>query len=163
MSKILPAPPIDHGEGDEPMSNPSLVPHFQDVLSARMNRRLVLKGSLGAAIAGLFGTALHGCGSSSSSNPRAGTPPTSPALLGFQAIPVSEDDVVHVPAGYSTHIMAEWGRSISNPGILYDLPFPENEGGNQQGDAIGSHHDGMHFFPSTARTPMRAVRSTACW
>ncbi len=147
MSKILPAAPIDHGEGDEPMSNPSLAPHFQDVLSARMNRRLVLKGSLGAAIAGLFGTALQGCGSSSS--PTAGPAPTHPTLLGFQAIPVSADDTVHVPSGYSTQIIAEWGRSISNPGMLYDLPLT----GIQQGDAIGSHHDGMHFFPIEGTDP----------
>ncbi|AGA35143.1 Putative phosphatase [Thioalkalivibrio nitratireducens DSM 14787] len=138
--------PIDHGDGDEPMSNPSQAPHFQQILTARMNRRTVLKGSLSAAIAGLFGSAaLQGCGSGSSS----GAGRESPMLLGFEAIPVSEDDTVHVAPGYSTQVLAEWGRSVSNPGILYDLPLT----GAQQGDAIGSHHDGMHFFPIEATDP----------
>lgn len=140
--------PIDHGDGDEPMSNPSQVPHFQHILTARMNRRLVLKGSLSAAVAGLFGSAaLQGCGSGSSSSPGPGI--VTPQLLGFEAIPVSENDDVRVPTGYSIQVLAEWGRSITNPTILYDLPLT----GAQQADAIGSHHDGMHFFPIEGTDP----------
>ncbi len=153
MSKhLVPGQPIDHGDGDEPMSNPSHARHFQEILEARMNRRMVLKGSLSAAVAGLFGTAaLQGCGSGSSSGSGAGggSGSVSPQLLGFDSIPISENDDVRVPAGYSTQVIAEWGRSISNPGILYDLPLT----GAQQGDAVGSHHDGMHFFPIEGADP----------
>lgn len=151
MSKnLVRGQPIDHGDGDEPMSNPSQVPHFQHILAARMNRRLVLRGGLSAAVAGLFGSAaLQGCGSGSSSGSGTGPGIVSPQLLGFEAIPVSEDDTVYVPAGYSTQVLAEWGRSISNPGILYDLPL----NGAEQSDAIGSHHDGMHFFPIDGTDP----------
>lgn len=153
MSKhLVPGQPIDHGDGDEPMSNPSHARHFQEILEARMNRRMVLKGSLSAAVAGLFGTAaLQGCGSGSSSGSGAGggSGGVLPQLLGFDSIPISENDDVRVPAGYGTHVIAEWGRSISNPGILYDLPLT----GAQQGDAVGSHHDGMHFFPIEGTDP----------
>jgi len=71
-----------------------------------MNRRMVLKGSLSAAVAGLFGSAaLQGCGSGSSSGSVTGPP----QLLGFDAIPVSENDDVRIAAGYSTQVLAEWG------------------------------------------------------
>jgi uncharacterized protein len=144
----VPGQPIDNGDGDEPMSNPSEARHFHEILEARINRRMVLKGGLSAAVAGLFGSAaLQGCGSSSSSGN--GSEMVSPQLLGFEAIPVSGNDDVRVPAGYSTQVLAEWGRSISNPGILYDLPLT----GSEQGDAIGSHHDGMHFFPIEGTDP----------
>ena len=159
---LVRGPVIDHGDGDEPMSNPSPAPHFQEILEARMNRRMILKGSLSAAVAGLFGSAaLQGCGSSSSSGSGAGGDPggVSPQLLGFEAIPVSENDDVRVPAGYSTQVLAEWGRSVSNPDILYQLPFTDDSGtggmtaGEKQGDAIASHHDGMHFFPIEGTDP----------
>ncbi|MDV7395347.1 hypothetical protein RZS08_28430, partial [Arthrospira platensis SPKY1] len=53
---------IDNGNGDEPMSNHSHNPHFDDVLNAHLSRRSALKGSLGASIAALFGgAALTGC------------------------------------------------------------------------------------------------------
>ena len=151
MSKhLVRGQPIDHGDGDEPMSNPSPAKHFQEILEARMNRRTVLKGSLSAAVAGLFGTAaLQGWASESSSESGVGSGGASPQLLGFEAIPVSDDDTVHVPAGYSTQVLAEWGRSVSHPDILYDLPLT----GEQQGDAVGSHHDGMHFFPIEGTDP----------
>nr|WP_026280669.1 PhoX family phosphatase [Thioalkalivibrio sp. ALE9] len=158
--KHLPGHPLDHGNGDEPMSNPSQAPHFQEILEARMNRRMVLKGSLSAAVAGLFGSAaLQGCSSGSSSGAAGGSGSVSPQLLGFDAIPVSEADTVRVASGYSTDFIAEWGLSVSNPGIRYDLPFTDDSAnggmsaGEKQGDAIGSHHDGMHFFPIEGTDP----------
>jgi len=148
MSNKTIGPIIDNGDGDEPETNFSNNRSFADVVEARMSRRTVLKGSLATAITGIFGgVALSGCNSSSSSTP-AGTD-TSVQLLGFDAVPVSDADTVAVPDGYSTQVIAEWGRSISNPTILYDLPLT----GAQQGDAIGSHHDGMHFFPIEGTDP----------
>jgi secreted PhoX family phosphatase len=148
-----PGTPIDHGEGDEPISNHSANLHFQEVLNARLSRRSVLRGTLGAAVASLFGAAstqgLLGTAEASSLTGGSAAPVAGTSLLGFQAIPVSSDDTVHVPPGYRTQVLAEWGRSISNPGRLYDLPLT----GAQQGDAIGSHHDGMHFFPIEGQDP----------
>ncbi|ACL71338.1 protein of unknown function DUF839 [Thioalkalivibrio sulfidiphilus HL-EbGr7] len=147
MSNKKIGPIIDLGDGDEPETNFSNNRSFADVVEARMSRRTVLKGSLATAITGIFGgVALTGCDSSSSSGTGTGS---APQLLGFDAVPVSELDEVVVPSGYSTQVLAEWGRSISNPTILYDLPIT----GEQQGDAIGSHHDGMHFFPIEGTDP----------
>jgi secreted PhoX family phosphatase len=149
MKQMTTGQPIDLGDGDEPMSNPSTAPHFQDVLATRMNRRTVLKGSLSAAIAGLFGGAAQAFAATDSAAAASTTTMRTTSLLGFAPIPVSADDQVHVPAGYRTQVLAEWGRSISNPERLYELPLT----GAQQADAIGSHHDGMHFFPMEGQDP----------
>ena len=154
MSKKTVGPIIDNGDGDEPQVNLSSNRHFADVLEARLSRRNILKGSLGAAMVGMFGTSLVGCESSSTTTGLTGG--SSSQLLGFNAIPVSELDTVVVPSGYRTQVLAEWGRSISNPGILYQLPFVsdvDSTAGEKQGDAIGSHHDGMHFFPIEGNDP----------
>jgi len=58
---------IDHGEGDEPLSNRQMNRLFSSVLEARLARRQLLKGSAGAAALGFFGLGLAGCKSSSSS------------------------------------------------------------------------------------------------
>lgn len=145
-------PIIDNGNGDEPLSNHSGNLHFNDVLDARLSRRNILKGSLSAVMVGMIGTSLTGCDSNSSISQSS----TSPQLLGFDAIPVSELDAIVVPRGYKTQVIAEWGRSISNPSILYQLPFVsdmDSTAGEKQGDAIGSHHDGMHFFPIDGKAP----------
>ncbi len=140
---------VDNGNGDEPPSNHSGNRSFADVLDARIQRRTVLKGSLAAAVAGLFSGALAGCNSSSSSvGPEEGPP----QLLGFDAIPIGTDDTIHVPAGYSWQPLVEWGRSLGT-GELENLPFPAGQGGARQADAMGSHHDGMHFFPIDGLDP----------
>lgn len=158
MSQYKNGPVMDHGEGDEPMSNPSQAPHFQDVLTARLSRRTVLKGGLGAAVTGFFGgmmatQAMASVGETTSANL---TTQAGPSLLGFSPISVSSEDTVRVPAGYKTQVFAEWGRSISNPAVLYDLPLT----GAQQGDAVGSHHDGMHFFPLDSQDPYTGSSSS---
>jgi uncharacterized protein len=142
----LPGKPVDHGDADEPMSNPSTAMHFQDVLSVSLKRRTVLKGGLGAAVIGLFGGGVNALAAAAQ---HAASPVAARSQLGFDAIPVSADDQVHVPAGYRTQVLAEWGRSISNPSRVYELPLS----GAQQADAIGSHHDGMHFFPIEGEEP----------
>jgi len=126
--------------------------HFNDILQANMQRRAVLKGGLGAMVATLFAPlVLTACNDSTSTGSTTSTTsltPTTPSnnlnLLGFKAVPISIADTAVVPEGYKTQVLAEWGRSISNPNLRYDLPFTSGE---QQLDAIGSHHDGMHFFP----------------
>ncbi|WP_104203963.1 PhoX family protein [Billgrantia saliphila] len=122
--------------GDEPASNPSSNAYFGDILAARMNRRTLLRGSLAAAVAGAmctslpFGRALA-----------AGTPSVS-SRIGFQAIPVSAADRVVVPEGYRAQTFIPWGTPISGP-----MPAATASDGAAQAHQIGSHHDGMHFFP----------------
>ncbi len=134
---------IDHGEGDEPLSTRKMNPLFSSILEARLARRQVLKGSAGAAALGFFGLGLAGCKSSSSSNDNGAGAPTPPALLGFSAVAVSSADEIVVPEGYSYQVIIPWGTPI-----LGSFPaFSVNSTGADQAEQVGSHHDGMHFYP----------------
>ncbi len=134
---------IDNGDGDEPMSNQSANQNFQTVLNARLSRRAVLKGGLGTAISALFGGAgVVGVVGLSGWPKRAGA--TSAKLMGFEAVAVSVADTVVVPKGYKVQPLVPWGTPISGNRPAYDLG--KNTGADQ-GEQMGSHHDGMHFFP----------------
>lgn len=147
---------IDHGEGDEPQVNLSPNRTFASVLEARLERRSVLKGSMGAAALGFLGVGLAGCNSGSSSSsspaPAPGTPAPAPApLIGFQSIPTAgtESDIITVPPGYSYHVLTPWGEPITGA-----MPaFSPYNTGQDQGEQIGMHHDGMHFFPIEGQDP----------
>ncbi|SFU77094.1 PhoX family protein [Halomonas korlensis] len=122
--------------GDEPLSNPSTNDTFGDVLDARISRRGLLRGSLAAAVAGAMATALP------FGSVLAGQVAPS-RLLGFKAVPTSVGDDVVVPDGYRVQNLIPWGTPITG-----DYPaFAPDGSGEAQGQQVGSHHDGMHFFP----------------
>lgn len=138
---------IDHGEGDEPLSTRQMNPLFSSILDARLGRRQLLKGSAGAAAIGFMGLGLSGCNSDSDSDDDTvvGEPTSTPApaLLGFSAVAVSSADTVVVPEGYSHQVLIPWGTPITG-----DYPaWSVNSTGADQASQVGSHHDGMHFFP----------------
>ncbi|MCC5856531.1 MAG: PhoX family phosphatase [Ectothiorhodospiraceae bacterium] len=138
--------------GDEPLSNPSDNTTFARVLEARFGRRDLLKGGLGAAVVGLFGgVGLAGCNSSGSGSGKgAGDGSAAPGqLLGFEPVPVSELDEIVVPEGYSFQVIGRWGDPIIGGAPAFAL---DNTGADQAGQ-IGSHHDGMHFFPIEGEDP----------
>lgn len=143
---------VDHGAGDEPQVNLSPNPTFDSVMRARLSRRDLLKGSMGAAALGFLGAGLAGCRSSSSSNRDngdAGTPAPEVALLGFSAIATSVADTIVVPEGYSYQVFIPWGTPITG-----SYPsFSVNNSGADQAEQIGMHHDGMHFFPIEGQDP----------
>ncbi|WVM92763.1 DUF839 domain-containing protein [Halopseudomonas pachastrellae] len=133
---------VDNGAGDEPLSTRQMNPLFSSVLEARLARRQVLKGSAGAAALGFFGLGLAGCNSDSDSDDDAGETPAAD-LLGFSAVAVSSADEIVVPEGYSYQVIIPWGTPI-----LGSFPsFSVNNTGDDQAEQIGSHHDGMHFYP----------------
>ncbi len=120
---------------------------FADVMDKELNRRSILRGGTGLAAMGFLSTlGLTGCGSSSSSETLPATPETPEGIsLGFRSIAGSKTDSVKVPAGYKAQVLAPWGtplNSAANPWM--------NDGSNTAEDqlnAVGMHHDGMHFFP----------------
>ncbi|MET4025867.1 secreted PhoX family phosphatase [Marinobacter sp. MBR-99] len=138
--------PVHQDPGYEPECNNSNNRTFGSILEARLARRGVLKGGLAAAVAGVFGgAALTGCGGSSSSG-GAGGSSAAPDLVGFKAVPISEADSIVVPEGYSARVIGAWGDPIlSNEGVFPEFSL-ENSGADQAAQ-IGSHHDGMHYFP----------------
>ncbi len=139
---------VDNGNGDEPLSNHSNNPTFAAILEKRLSRRDILRGSLSMAVVGMFGTSLVGCNSSSSSDPAPA--PSQTSLLGFSAIPVSDADDVRLPPGYSYQVLIPWGEPITGNFPPFD---PLTNTGADQGNQVGSHHDGMHFFPIEGQAP----------
>jgi uncharacterized protein len=149
MPKLPPALVIDNGDGDEPMSNDSGNAHFKQVLDAHLSRRTALKGGLGASIAALFGgVGLAGCasGTGGSGGPR----------IGFEAVAVSSADTVVVPKGYQVQTFIPWGTPITGSMPAFD---PLRYTGADQAQQVGSHHDGMHFFPIEGRDPHKGSSS----
>ena len=122
--------------GDEPPSNPSTNDYFGDILDARISRRDLLRDSLAAAVAGAMATTL------SFGSALAGQVAPS-RILGFKAVPTGVGDDVVVPDGYRVQTLIPWGTPITG-----DYPaFAPDGSGEAQGQQVGSHHDGMHFFP----------------
>ncbi|MFN4088342.1 MAG: PhoX family protein [Alphaproteobacteria bacterium] len=121
-------------DGDEPLCNRSANATFGTVAAARYDRRTILAGGLAAAVMAMFAPRLGTGGAA-----RAATAP----LLGFTAIPVSEADAVAVPPGYRVQVLAPFGADIDGSSSALRLDAT----GADQERQIGSHHDGMHFFP----------------
>ncbi|MCC1495898.1 PhoX family phosphatase [Alcanivorax sp. 1008] len=129
--------------GSEPMSNLSSNTHMADIIQARFSRRTVLQGTLGAAAVGFLGAGLSGCGGDSSSAD--GSKTLQAPRITFDAIPTSRADTITLPAGYQWTPLIPWGTPI-----LGSFPAFRDDGmntGTEQLQQVGSHHDGMHFFP----------------
>ncbi|PSB06892.1 Tat pathway signal protein [filamentous cyanobacterium CCP2] len=129
-------------DGDEPICNRSDNPFFSSILSTRLQRRQVLRGTLAAAVTTMFaGPVLDGL--------KARPANASSPMLGFKAVPVSEADAIVVPEGYTARILMPWGEPISGSFPSFSL---ENTGADQEMQ-VGQHHDGMHFFPIEGNSP----------
>ncbi|WP_333834285.1 PhoX family protein [Rubrimonas sp.] len=128
------APYFEHG--DEPQCNTSDNPNFYEVMEARVARRGFMMGGLATIATGLFGAAATGSKALASS--------TAATRIGFKAVPISYDDTVVVPEGYSFQVLGASGEPISG-----DMPAyrPGANTGAEQEHQIGQCHDGMHFFP----------------
>lgn len=122
--------------GDEPPSNVSSNPTFQEIVEARIDRRGFVIGGLAAAVTGLYGASLLRTSPAAAQEAASG-------LLGFEPVAVSEADTVTVPAGYRVQVLTPWGTPITG-----SMPeFSPSNTGAEQAEQIGSHHDGLHFFP----------------
>ncbi|MGF1575013.1 MAG: PhoX family phosphatase [Cyanophyceae cyanobacterium] len=136
-----PQRPFDNG--DEPVSNQSKNPFFGDIVAKRVQRRQVLQGGIAAAVASFFAAPAVSL-LSRTANAQSGS-----KLLGFKAIPISDADTVVVPEGYTATTILEWGTPISGSYPEYKL----DNTGEEQGMQVGSHHDGMHFYPIEGEDP----------
>lgn len=126
---------------DDSVVNASSNPAFSAILEASLDRRGLLKG-LGASLAlGLAG------GTVSQLAQAANAAPTAPLSLGFTGLPFSTDDVVHVPAGYSTQVLYAWGDPVGVPGKQPAFKQDASNSAEEQALQAGMHHDGMAYFP----------------
>ncbi len=131
----------------EPVVNHSGNTSFASVLSARMQRRTLMKGSVGAALASVMGMGLIGCSDSDDDNDSTSTSGDVQASteLGFKAVAVSTENRVVVPEGYSTETFVPWGTPIT--GSYPEYRADGTNTGEDQENQVGMHHDGVHFFP----------------
>lgn len=128
----------------EPETNRSGNRPFADVVSARLDRRNFLRGSLGLAVTGMFAGPLAACSGAREAHVASAGP-----SIGFTAVPVSSADTIVVPEGYEARIIYRWGDAISG-----DFPaVGPNSSGADQGHQAGMHNDGMHFFPIEQEGP----------
>ena len=121
-------------------SNTSANPHFDTVLNARLSRRSMLRGGVGAATTALLGgLAITGCATDGAMT---APPMASIDSLGFGAVPKSLADAVLVPAGYKAEVI----YALGDP-ILAGAAAFRNDGTDTDFDKrAGDHHDGMEWF-----------------
>jgi hypothetical protein len=123
-----------HHPADDTVSNASPNETFESVLRANLQRRQVLHGGLGAAAIGFLGAPALADARSGRPRPR----------IGFDSIPISFDDDVKVPEGYTARVLIAWGDPLSDGPAF--APDASNSADDQERQ-LGMHVDGMHYFP----------------
>ena len=121
-------------------SNVSDNPSIHDVSAPE--RRTFLNMGFGAAATALFSPWLAGC--ATAARVAQGTAATT--QLGFKSIPISTEDMLLVPAGYTAQPFALWGEPVGLPG---NMPAWRDDASNtaaEQAAQLGQHHDGMHYY-----------------
>jgi uncharacterized protein len=125
------------------MSQPSdsSNPHFEIVLQARLSRRGVLLGGLGAAATGAATATLGSLAAvSAAAAPAAAAAPLT--ALAFTAVAKSRADRVSVAEGYTANVIYALGDPLSP-----DVPDFRNDGTDTGYEhRAGDHHDGMSYF-----------------
>ena len=112
---------------------------LQDIVDARLSRR----GFLGGGLATAATVSVGGVGVLLDAVPVSAKSHRDP-LLGFQGIPVSSEDTVIVPPGYTAKVLIAWGDPLS------DGPAFKQDGSNtaaEQALQWGMHNDGVVYFP----------------
>ncbi|MGE8495573.1 MULTISPECIES: PhoX family protein [Comamonas] len=130
MSKSISDKVVRNTEGNTP---------FSTILETHMSRRLVMRGSLGSALALFAGASISACGGGGDGDD------DKAVKLGFASLPNSMTDACVVPAGYVASVIGAWGTPLNDQAAPWS-----NEGRNTSQDLLhstGMHHDGMHYFP----------------
>ena len=132
--------PVIH---DEDSTNFSDNPGFDSVLQARLSRRQLLGGGLGAAAMAMLGSTSAPAWAGLA---RKGVTVASPhpAKLVFNPVAKSLADAVSVPEGYRYSVLFRLGDPIAPQAGEY-----RNDGlDDAESFALraGDHHDGMHYF-----------------
>jgi uncharacterized protein len=140
------SPVSDHSlvtiDPDDLDNNSSTNASVHDVLNARLHRRHVLRGGVGAmAAAGLGLGALAGCGGGDA----AASTPTEKAL-GFQAVAKNLTDEVILAPGYTATVIYATGDSIDPAVTDYQNNGTDDNFARRSGD----HHDGLQYFGLSA-------------
>lgn len=118
---------------------------FEEVLEANLSRRNVLKGGLGISAMTAFGAfGLGGHSTANAATMQATGAQKSTATLAFESVKGSLTDSVVVPKGYTAQVLVPWGTPLNKQGNAWLKDGTNNA--QDQANALGMHHDGMHFF-----------------
>jgi uncharacterized protein len=157
MSENTMNSPVTLADPDDLNNNTSGNPHFNDILAARLHRRHVFKGGVGAmTMAGLSTLGMTACGGDDSvvaSSAPAPAPvvaappaPTFEGLLKFKAVNKSVSDRLTVADGYTATVIYATGDSIASNVTDYKNDGTDDNFARRAGD----HHDGIHYFGLSA-------------
>ena len=122
---------------------------FDSVLSARLSRRSLLKGSMAVAASLYIGAETQAASRS--------------LKLNFKPVPKSRADSLTIPAGYSWSVLLRTGDPLAA-----DCPEYANDGSDTAASftqRAGDHNDGMHFFglgKNGQWDPMASDRGLMC-
>ncbi|MET0332884.1 MAG: PhoX family phosphatase [Rhizobacter sp.] len=122
---------------------------FEEVLEkATVQRRSLLKGSLGATIAAAFGALpLAGCGGGGDDAPAA-----QDFSVRFGGVTANTGAQVVVPAGYTCDVMFCAGDAVAAGAVAFNGTFQDSTGTER---FAGGQHDGMHFYAIPGMDPQR--------
>ena len=125
--------------GDDENSNVSPNATFESVLQARMDRRQILRGGAGGAVAAaLGGLPLAACGGGGDSDSSTGAV----SRLGFAAVAKGMADSIVVPAGYTATVLYRCGDPLAT-----GVAAARNDGTDTDFDhRAGDCHDGIEYF-----------------
>ena len=119
-------------------SNPTENRPFHEILSAEMERRSVLKGSLAVGATTFFGGMMAGEAQAQTSELMSFSPVTlADAAAGDGKQPLVSPD-------YNMQVLIPWGDPIEPSGPAY---VERGNTAREQASQIGIGHDGMWFFP----------------
>lgn len=157
MPKDFAKPTPTEIDPDDRENNPSANPSLDQLMGARLHRRHLLKGGVGAiASAALGSMGLAACGGDDDA--LAATETT----LGFAAVAKDLADQVVVAAGYTATVIYATGDSIDPAVTDYRNDGSDGNFARRAGD----HHDGMHYFGLAAdgvsRDPTAIDRALLC-
>jgi uncharacterized protein len=113
---------------------------FAEVLSASSaDRRMVLRGGLGAVLASVFGGGLlSACGGSDDADDAAAS-----YEVKFSRVERGTADGVTVPAGYSAEVLFSAGDAVAAGAAAFAGAFLTSADTER---FAGGNHDGMHFY-----------------
>lgn len=116
------------------------------IMDVYLSRRSVMRGGLAAAVTMIAGTGLAGCFGAAEARVMAAPGTAAPGLaLAFDSIPGSRTDACTLAKGYCARVLAPWGTPLNRNAAPWK-PDGSNTSADQA-NAMGMHHDGMHFFP----------------
>ncbi|WP_431102194.1 PhoX family protein [Roseateles noduli] len=147
---------------EDAVLNPSANPHFDDILAARLSRRVALKGGITTAASALLGgSILSACGSSDDSPAPAPAPAPAPQpaplKIGFTAVAKNKNDLVTVADGYNVSIL----HALGDPLHFGDTSWQDDgsESAESYNRRVGDGHDGMYWFGMSDAGAFDAKRS----